>query len=232
MPDEETLDVGQDVQEVVQPPESDQQLDRQEEAQPTQQSKRNDEEYNWREARRVREQLERENRELREIADSLRQKPIEDNLSEDDLLTVGQHKKDVERSVAKAIRDYEARTVDDRLRAKFSDYDQVVSQENIELLRQNDPELAKSLKLLADDPYDQSIAAYKMLKRFGYVSQKPTQNLEKKKAIENSQKPISVNSVSKQSSPGNVQTFENGLIPTPELRKSLWADMQRAMKGQ
>lgn len=86
-----------------------------------------------------------------------------------------------------------------------------------------------SLKLLENDPYAQSVAAYKMLKRFGYGAQKTNQILDKKKAQENSQKPVSVNAVSKQSSIGNVQTFENGL--TPELKRSLWADMQRAMKA-
>ena len=231
MPDEETLDVGQEVQEVIQPTESEQQSDRQEEVQETQQRKRNDEEYNWREARRKMEQLERDNRELREIAESLKQQPkqMDDGLSDDDLLTVGQHKKELERHVNKALREYEAKTVDDRLRSKFSDYDDVVTSENIELLKQNDPELAMSLKLLENDPYAQSVAAYKMLKRFGYGAQKTNQVLDKKKALENSQKPVSVNAVSKQSSVGNVQTFENGL--TPELKRSLWADMQKAMKA-
>ena len=73
--------------------------------------------------------------------------------------------------------------------------------------------------------------AYKLLKNTGYgapvKSAAPT--LEKKKALENSQKPLSVNTVTKQSAIGNAHAFENGL--TPDLKKQLWADMQKAMKG-
>ncbi len=52
---------------------------------------------------------------------------------------------------------------------------------------------------------------------------------EKQKAIANSQKPVSVNAVTKSSAIGNAHMFENGL--TPELKKSLWDEMERARKG-
>jgi hypothetical protein len=239
MPDEETMDVGQDVQEVVQPTDSVQQSERQEEAQVVQQQKRNDAEYNWAETRRKMDMLERENREHKEMLLKLQQKqlpPEEDELeglADDDILTVSQARKlaqKISRQTAQeSYRERDAATVDDRMRSKFSDYDDIVTSENLELLKKNDPELAMSLQRLADDPYSQSMAAYKMLKRAGYSPQKQSQTLEKRKALENSQKPMSVNSVSKQSSIGNVASFENGL--TPDLKKQMWAEMQQAMKG-
>ena len=237
MPDEEIMDV---VPDVVLPPDSEQPSERQEEIQEVQQRKRNDAEYNWNEARRKMEQLERKSREQEEMIARLQQPKEEaddelNNLAEDDILTVSQARKlatKMAKQVAnEAIRQREALTVDDRLRSKFSDYDQVVTTENIELLKQNDPELALSLQRLSDDPYAQSIAAYKLLKNTGYGA--PTKiaapTLEKKKALENSQKPLSVNTVTKQSAIGNAHAFENGL--TPDLKKQLWADMQKAMKG-
>lgn len=237
MPDEEIMDV---VPDTVQSADSEQPSERQEEIQEVQQRKRNDAEYNWSEARRKMEQLERKSREQEEMIARLQQPKEEtddelNNLAEDDILTVSQARKlatKMAKQVAnEAIRQREALTVDDRLRSKFSDYDQVVTTENIELLKQNDPELALSLQRLSDDPYAQSIAAYKLLKNTGYgapvKSAAPT--LEKKKALENSQKPLSVNTVTKQSAIGNAHAFENGL--TPDLKKQLWADMQKAMKG-
>jgi hypothetical protein len=239
MPDEETMDVGQEVQEVVQTTDSVQQSDRQEEAQVVQQTKRNDAEYNWAETRRKMDMLERENREHREMLTKLQQKqlpPEEDELAglaDDDILTVSQARKLAEKisrqTAQQAYKERDASTVDDRMRSKFSDYDEVVTSESLELLKKNDPELAMSLRGLADDPYTQSMAAYKMLKRAGYGQQKQSQTLEKRKALENSQKPMSVNSVSKQGSIGDMSSFENGL--TPELKKQMWADMQKAMKG-
>ena len=237
MPDEEIMDV---VPDTVQSADSEQPSERQEEIQEVQQRKRNDAEYNWSEARRKMEQLERKSREQEEMIARLQQPKEEaddelNNLAEDDILTVSQARKlatKMAKQVAnEAIRQREALTVDDRLRSKFSDYDQVVTTENIELLKQNDPELALSLQRLSDDPYAQSIAAYKLLKNTGYgapvKSAAPT--LEKKKALENAQKPLSVNTVTKQSAIGNAHAFENGL--TPDLKKQLWADMQKAMKG-
>ena len=232
MPEEETMDV---IEDVVQSTNSEQLSDRQEDIQQIQQRKRNDADYNWSETRRKMEQLERKSREQEELIARLSQKPEEpeEHLSEDDIMTVGQFRKlaekDVERRVNQKLKDYEERTVDDRLKAKFSDYEQVVTTENIELLKQNDPELALSIHRLADDPYSQRIAAYKLLKKSGYGATQAAPTLEKKKAQENSQKPISVNAVTKQSAIGNAHAFENGL--TPDLKKSLWADMQKAMKG-
>lgn len=227
MPDEEIVDV---IEEVVQSTDSEQLSDRQEDIQEIQQRKRNDADYNWAEARRKMEQLERKSREQEEMIARLQKQPEpEDNLAEDDILTVSQARKLATKMAQEAIRQREAATVDERLKLKFSDYDQVVTTENIELLKQNDPELALSLQRLSDDPYSQSIAAYKLLKKSGYVVQNKAPTLEKKKALENSQKPISVNAVTKQSAIGNAHAFENGL--TPDLKKQLWADMQKAMKG-
>ena len=130
----------------------------------------------------------------------------------------------------RVIQQRENATVEERLSLKFHDFHQVVSRENIELLKETEPELARSLSHNTD-PYDQGIAAYKLMKRLGIgtesVSKEPVR--EKQRAVANSQKPVSVNAVTKNSAIGNAHMFENGL--TKELKKSLYDEMKNAMKG-
>ena len=235
MTDEENTSVDE---EVAQPPESEVTQDVQkEEVQPAPQRQRSDVDHNWNEARRMREQVERENYELRQQLKTLSTRPTQEDdltkLADDDIITVGQsrrlHQKEARQIAEDVIRQREADTMEDRLLLKYQDFNQVVTKENIEILQQNEPELAMSLQGLAHDPYAQAQAAYKLLKKFGLgVSQEVAKN--KEKAAENSRKPVSVQSVTKQSSAiGNVHSFENGL--TPELQKALWKEMQEARKG-
>ena len=97
-------------------------------------------------------------------------------------------------------------------------------------MKQQEPELAQSLWNLRDDPYAQGVAAYKLIKKLGIGKEEEEQgdSVEKKKAIENSKKPLSVQAVSKSSAIGNAHLFENGL--TKELKKQLWSEMQEAKK--
>ena len=219
---------------IAQPTETVEQSARQDDTQTNQQdSRRTDAEYNWGETRRKLDMLERKTREQEDMINRLRQpqQPQEEDFShldDDDIITVKQHKNmsaKIARQVAEeVVRQRDASTVDDRLRLKYSDYDQVVTVANIDLLKQSDPELALSLQRLSDDPYAQSVAAYKMLKKTGHGTT-VAPSLEKRKAIENSQKPVSINAVTKQSAIGNASLFENGL--TKELKDQLWKQMQQ-----
>lgn len=231
MADEEIENVAQ--QEVVQSSESEQeQPGLQEEAAAPQQTQRRDAEYNWAETRRKLEQQERILREQQELIDKLSKgaQPQEEELSDEDLVTVKQvHKMTAKEREGynKKLRDLEAALVDTKIKNQFSDFDQVVNPETIDLLNKNEPEMAKYFKRMEDDPYTQMAAAYKYMKNAGYGPK--VAPVEKKKALDNSQKPLSVNAVTKQSAIGNAHMFENGL--TPELKKQLYAEMQSAIKG-
>lgn len=236
MAEEENAGVTQE--EVAQPPESEQQDVQQEEVQATPQRPISDEEHNWKEARRKMQELERRSEEQDELIRRLQSQrtspPSEDDLSklsDDDIVTAKQARSLAEkmaRQVAEeTIRQREASTVDERLKARFPDYESVVTQENVEILKQQDPELAMSLYALAQDPYAQAVAAYKMLKR-QVGTDMAKQHPSKAKALENAKKPVSVQAVGKNSAIGNVSRFENGL--TPELRKELYQEMQQAIK--
>jgi hypothetical protein len=199
--------------------------------------RRNDVEYNWAESRRKMQDLERQNRDMQDQLQKLQtpraEKPEDDELDklgDDDIVTKAQAKKmaaKMAREIAQeVIKQRENATVDDRLQMKYPDFVDTVTRENIELLKQTEPELAMSLAHISD-PYTQGVAAYKLLKRNG-IGEEMKAPKEKQKAVSNSQKPVSVNAVTKQSAIGNAHLFENGL--TPELKKQLWAEMQQLKK--
>ena len=221
-------------EEVAQPTESEQSQDvPQPEVQQSQPPVMTDEERNWREVRRIMQEQDEQIRQLK--ADREKSQPQEEDdlakLADDDIVTAKQAKslaqKMARQAAEEAIREREASTVDERLKNRFPDYDNVVTQDNIDLLKQQDPELAMSLYALAQNPYEQAVAAYKMLKRTGIGDMAKNQP-QKAKALENSRKPVSVQSVTKSSAIGEVHKFENGL--TPELKKQLWQEMQQAIK--
>ena len=197
-----------------------------------------DQDRNWKEARRKMQELEARAREQDEVIKRLSTpKPEEDELSklgDEDIITYGQHKKATvklaKEIAAQVVKEHMASTVDERLQLKYPDFAQVVNKENIEFLKENEPELAESLSY-NPDPFKQGVAVYKLLKKAGRTEGEVVGNTsakEKDKAIKNSQKPMSVNAVTKQSAIGNAHMFENGL--TPELKASLRKEMAEAAK--
>ena len=234
---EENKDVEQDAQAAVPATETEQKQAQSSEETVQDKKQRNDAEYNWAEARKKMHELDRQNREMAEKLQSLEKQkvapPVDDELdkmSDDDIMTKAQAKKMAERMARKVAEDVikqrDASTVDERLANKLPDFADVVTKENIELLKQNEPELAMSLYHIPD-PFQQGVAAYKMLKKLG-IGAEVIKSQEKEKAQKNSQKPVSVNAVTKQSAIGNAHLFENGL--TPELKAQLWKEMQEARK--
>lgn len=194
-----------------------------------QQKKKNNLEYNWAEARRSIEQRDKEIKELK--AQLAAPKEAVRSLDEDDLLTAKNgrqvFRQEAEAIVSQALLNYEASTIEERLIAKFPDFNEVVSTKNIEFLKETEPELAMSIANLANNPKAQSIVAYKLLKKLG-IGSNNNSSPEKDKAVKNAQKPLSVNAVTRQSAIGNAHLFENGL--TPELKSQLWKEMQDCMK--
>lgn len=199
-----------------------------------------DQDRNWKEARRKMQELEKRSSEQEEIIRRLSQpaQAKEDDelekLGRDDIITYGQVEKLIEkkaeRFAQKAIQQHAASTVEERIQLKYPDFNQVVTDENIRYLNENEPELAESLKY-SPDPFKQAVAVYKLLKRSGLTEGDVVGNSapkEKEKALKNSQKPVSVNAVTKQSAIGNAHIFENGL--TKELKASLLKEMRDAAK--
>lgn len=226
---------------LAQPAESvEEQAVQQEEPRQTPSQIMSDKEFNWAEARRKISELERRNQEQDEVIRHLNStksatQSNEDDLeqlADDDIVTAAQAKRLAQKMARQvteeALRQQSASTVDERVKARFSDYLDVVTKENVDLLKQQDPELAQSLYALANDPYAQAVAAYKLLKKTG-IGDMASKQPQKAKAIENSKKPVSVQSVTKSSAIADAGKFQSGF--TPELRKQLWKEMQDAIKS-
>lgn len=233
--EKESVETEQSVEAVAQATESEPVQEAQEEAKI--EKPKDNQAYNWAESRRKMQELERQIRERDDYLAQLKkqnQPPAQedelDKLAADDIITKAHAEKLAEKRarqiVNQVLKEREAATVEDRIKVKFPDYDDIVNSENIEILKQRKPELARSLSR-CDDPYDQAVAVYDALKMIGENVPKPVP-VEKEKALKNSQKPLSVNAVSKTSAIGNAHLFENGL--TPELKSQLLREMNECAK--
>jgi hypothetical protein len=161
-------------------------------------------------------------------------------LQPDDLATVSNaekiyskhnrsNKKAVEEMQAKVAR-LEAALEEQSLRAKFPDLDEVLSSENIEALNRDDPEIAMLIGQLPKNSKEQVTMAYKYIKRL--VPQKVPDSQDKKKAIENSKKPLSVQAIkaSGDSPISLANAFANGPL-SKAAAAAFYKDMKDAQKG-
>lgn len=152
---------------------------------------------NWREMSRKQQQLENELRAQREMNEKLvnlqlsqQQQAIQappdelDILDDEEYIPKGKVKKLVERErskiVQEAVQEFEnrAKKRDDaqflqKLKAQYSDFDDVVNTDTMALLEQTDPELASTIVDLKD-PYKIGVQTYKYIKAMNLVSQVPS----------------------------------------------------------
>lgn len=234
MSEEENQSVIEETQEAVaQPSETEQHDDVSNQAQEAEQKKRNDAEYNWAEMRRQMREQQEELEYLKKLNSEANKKTPEHEeeygYSDDDLIE-GKHLKNLQNEIKQLkskLNQTESNSIEDRILYKYNDYYDVVNKENIEILEKNEPELAESLVHYPDD-YKKRVAAYKLLKKIA-VEKTSGDSLERRKAEENSKKPVSTNAVTKNSAIGNAHLFENGL--TKELKAQLWKEMQDSKKA-
>ena len=131
--------------------------------------------------------------------------------------------------VAKALEEERIRRADEdlpnRLSSQYSDFNAVVTDENVKQLKELEPEVAQALSLVGDK-YAQAVAAYKYIKKFVPGVEKVADY--QKKVKENSSKPGTLSSQS--SALSKAHNFERGL--TPELKTQLYKEMVEASKRQ
>jgi|SRR5690606_10506946 len=190
--------------------------------------KPSDQDRNWKQAREQLEELKRHNQRLEAETQKLKQQmtapAVEEDISyaDEDLSTVGVTKKlirkEAQKIAAELLQKKEAEDAEKWARIKFSDYDAVVSNDNLQRLVQTAPEVAKML-MNNPDP----VAAYKLLKTMGIDAGETAQ------LRENQQKPRSMQSVGQASALSQANAFAKGL--TPELKTQLWNEMKQAAKA-
>lgn len=213
-------------------------------------------EENWRTIRDAKEKAERDRERAERERDALMQRLIEIETSksqrqyqeqepepdynfdiEDDALLEGKHAKKMlgqMKQMKRQIDQYQSMSqqnaVETKLKQQFPDFDTVVSRENVEILNEEFPEVAASLRD-TQDLYTKGSAAYKIIKRMGIYRDNGDIMAQKAKVIQNLKKPKSVAAVAPQQSDSpltKVSSFDNEFSET--LRKQLHKEMIDAMK--
>jgi len=205
-----------------------------------------DKNFNLRLLRERAEQAERERDELMRMMyqkDSSK-KQVEPEPEEDlnfnmdaDALVEGKHLSKVDkkiRQLEQKLAKYEQRSTESnaetRLKAQYSDFDSVVTADNVAQLREEYPELAQAL-IATPDLYAKGKSAYMLLKKFG-IAQDPVVQAEKALVMKNAAKPRPLASVSPQqgSTPmAQANAFAEGL--TPSLKDQLNREMYEARRN-
>jgi hypothetical protein len=154
---------------------------------------------------------------------SAKPEPEYDTAADDDLSTI----KDV-RNLQKQIRDMKEEA---RIRAKYPDLDQVVTDENIYLLRTKEPEIAQSLNM-APDSWDKLAAVYTMIKKIG-IHKTNAYDSQKIQAATNIAKPKPLASIAPQTADtplSKANAFANDRKMSKETMANTWREMQEAIK--
>jgi len=130
------------------------------------------------------------------------------------------------------LRSYEQQTAyhatEARIKSTYSDFDKVVTKENIDALRTQHPEIAQALHA-TPDIYNKAVSTYNIIKKFG-LNQSPQNLLDKATVARNNFKPKATNSISPQQgdSPlAKANDFANGFL-TEDRKAQLWQEIQAA----
>lgn len=195
------------------------------------------EDSNWKEAREVMRQQQREIQELKEqlVKNQPQEKLDElDSLASDDIVTVAQARKlaekVAERTTSKLLKEKEVETMEDRASIKYPDYAEVVTKYIPKIIK-DDPDLAETIRN-SPNPY---IAAYKIAKT-SYLYNQDKNNSDKanqttQKILENSSKPQSVHSQGYQGALSDAKNFENNSLSS-ERKKEVWELSSRFAQGR
>jgi len=237
----EALNVTEEIQnkEVVPPVEENVSQD----AQPaSQENALNDKEHNFKQLREVNKQLEQKlkdyetrlegieassKNENSPLQNSNEAKPSEDfEIGEEDLVE-GKHLKKALSKIENLLYQKELEAIPDRLRGKFKNFDQVVTKENLEKLKRNEPELYRTIKS-GDDLFSKGVSAYKTLVSLGYGGENYMK--QKEQVAQNHNKPLSAQAIKGHGALHEANAFANGL--TPELKKQLQQEMVEAAKSR
>ena len=164
--------------------------------------------------------------------------PEDDDINiEDDALIEGKQFRQMYKEMKqlkKQLHSYQSQSSESiteaRIKSAYPDFDRVVSQENIAMLRDQYPEIANTLNA-STDLYSKAVSAYTMIKQFG-IHQDPVLQNDRLRVARNTVKPRPLASVSPQQSESpltKANAFANGEF-TESDRKRLWNEMNEARK--
>lgn len=196
-----------------------------------------DKEYNFANLRKSKEQLENRVGELEDyikhMATASKSSNTEDSSDfeiGDEDLAEGKHLKMMYKelqTLRSQMHEEKMANIPERLKNKFSDFEQVVSKENIDKLKKSEPELYSAI-IGGNDLYAKGISAYKTLKAFGYAKENYT--TQKEHLHDKHNRPISAQAIKGHGALSEKNVFAGGL--TDELKKQLQKEMAEAAKSQ
>lgn len=188
--------------------------------------KESKQERNWREMRKKLDYYEEKLAEL-----EARNKPQEEeepelSIADDEFVTAKDAKKLAKKMAEELYRKerqrLEAETAEDRLRSKYVDFDEVVTEDNVKQLLKNEPELAKVLRATTD-PYAKGVAAYRYIQMMERAN---PHAVDKQVIRQNLSKPKTTTSI-KDSGLDHAEEFASGRM-TREMRQKLYQEMREA----
>jgi len=156
-----------------------------------------------------------------------------ESIPDDDYLPKGKVKKLIQRAeqkaeklaqqaVEKALEEREKAQYLPKLKAKFSDFEEVVTPETLELLEQQDPELANTI-LELKDPYKMGFQSYKYIKSMGLADKVPGARRAKEVEKKLEQNAKTVQSPQAFDKRPMAQTFQL----TEANKQALWKEMNQ-----
>jgi hypothetical protein len=201
-------------------------------------------ELNMKRMREDKARAERERDDLLRRVDAMEKKmnpqpepqPQDDPISyaADDLIE-GRHLSQYDKklkALEQQIQKYQQQTaetvVESKIKSQYADFYDVVTPDNLELLKITYPELNASIHS-NPDLYNKAVSAYTLIKKLGIQSEPQAYNPEQNRIQQNTSKPRSVASVAPQSgdSPlARANAFANGL--TDDLKAQLYKEMIEA----
>lgn len=216
-------------EENVQPPQDSQSLESEKSTDSKPEESVSDKEINFKRLRDKNKQLEEElsliKRKQEEIYNS-QQNSSEEELAPDDI-PEWKHVEKRFKKLENYIKQKETATIPDRLNSKFNDFEKVVSEGNVELLKKQEPELFVSITS-NQDLYQKGVAAYKAIKALK-IYKDDLYKEEKKHVQQSSSRPMSAQSIQGQGAIHDANLFAKGL--TPELKKQLYKEMTDCSKA-
>lgn len=197
---------------------------------------------NWREMRRMNSELEKKAKAQEELISTLLKTQMSnqnppppadelDSIPDDDYIPKRDVKKLLKKeseNIRKEAREEAKRILEEqeranfhrRLKEKFSDFDEIVTPETLELLDEQDPDLANTIAELKD-PYKIGLQTYKYIKSMGLTSKAPAQKRMKEVDKKLEQNAKTVQSPLAYDKRPMAQTFQL----TEQMKQDLWKEM-------
>lgn len=233
----QTDNVAEEIQheEVVSPQKEQEAQSQETQVESQKETEENSKELNFRKLRETNKQLDQRLEKANEIIEAFTNSqnqatapPQEEELGAEDLAE-GRHLKKLEEKIERLMYQKELEAVPDKLKGKFTDFNQVVTKENLEKLEETEPELYKTIRS-GTDLFAKGVAAYKTLKSLGYAQDQESMTKQKDHVQANHKKPLSAQAIKGQGALHEANAFANGL--TPELKKQLQKEMVEAAKAR